>query len=426
MKIKDVSKLAGLTEKTIRYYEEKLLIFPSKEVINGREFRSYSEADVDKLNLIANLRKLDFSISDIITMRDNPESITTILQEYSSRTTNEFAFKNNIIKRLEQLHFESITNIEDLSEKLKDASKNRPLPVSDIEFEFYKIDGLTKEELHRELINYNERLSTKFKKKIRNTIIFFSITQIMFVILSGYLWKATYFLGYIPSFQNDISWRKLLIPLFVLLLWVFIFVFVKVIKFISKLNEEDKAAVALRICRYSILVLILSFSVGIIISTQSLKTMEKMKTEIGRDVSQEWNSMYQMVHYVDMYLSSGEDYREGIRYRLYVNQNCYNFAYNGYGDSLHTKMYDLLISCYDPAFKELVDPQSKADIDKVRQMLKRLNIELKEICTYILLNNSDNRMADLTRYDLSEATELRQRINIFVDKYCKQAESLLG
>lgn len=423
MKIKDAVKLTGLTEKTIRFYEDKGLITPAKEEINGRIFRSYSDVDVSCLNLIANLRKLEFSISDIIIMRDAPETIPTMLNEYCSKISEELSYKNNIIQRLEQIEFLHIKKIEDLVEQLKDISKDKPLPASDIEFEFYKMDGITKEELNMEVLKYEGRLSTRFNKKIKFTAIFFSLTQIVFLVLSGLIWRATYFLGYVPTFQNHISWRKLLIPLFVLLFCGFLFVFVKVIKFIIKLSEEDRAINALRLCRYSILVLLLSFAVGIVVSAQSLKSLEELKTEVGRDVAQEWYSLYRMADYVDKYLSSSDSQEDGMRLSLYVNQTCYNFAYNGYSDSLHTKMYDLLVWCYDPAFRELVNSKNRAKTDKIEQMLKEINSELNKISIEIL-DKSEVEKADLVRYDLLEATEFRQRINSFVDKYYKQSDSI--
>lgn len=422
MKIKEVAKLTGLTEKTIRFYEDKGLISPEKEEINGRVFRAYSREDVQGLNLVADMRKLDFSISDIIAMRGNPERIPDILGEYRSRASDELDFKTDVLKRFEQIEFKDISNIEELDRLLREMSVNRPLPVSDTEFEFYKIDGITKEELNGEVVKYRERLSLKFRRKVRNTILLFSAALIVFIILAGFIWKATYYLGYVPSFQNDLKWRAALIPLFILLLCGFLFVFIKVIKFITAPGDEDRAGTALRICRYFVFILMLSFAVGIAISSYSLKSMEKMKTEIAGEVVREWDSMYQMVHYVDMYLASG-DTEEGKRLSLYVNQNCYNFSYNP--DSLHTKMRDLLLLSYDPAFQELVRNQPAAHTEKLKQMFKELNAELKDICIYII-DKPDAQRADLTRYDISEAAALRERIDNFVNKYGKQAEIIFA
>jgi DNA-binding transcriptional MerR regulator len=425
MKIKEVSKLTGLTEKTIRFYEDKGLISPAKEEVNGREFRSYCDKDIEFLNIIADLRKLDFSISDIIIMRDTPENIQNILKEYSVRTSEDLAFKTNMLQRLMQINYKDISKLEDLVEQLKELSKDRVLPAADIELEFFKIDGITKEDLKSEIFKYEERLSIKFKSKIRNTTILFVLTLMLYIILTVFIWNITYYLGYIQSFQNDIGWRKLLIPAFALLLLAFIYAFVKNIKFINKLNQAASADKALRICRYSIFILLLCFTIGIVVSIQSLENLKKFKIDTGREVVHEWYPIYRMNDYVNKYLDSPENYKELIENGLYVNQTCYNFSMSGYSDVLNTKMMDLLIFCYDPLFKEFTNPEGAANKDKIAQMLKNINKELKELFTE-LAEKSDAQRADLTRHDLTEAKEFRQNINSMVDKYCTQSESFIG
>jgi hypothetical protein len=46
VRIKEVSQITGLTEKTIRFYEEKQLLQPEQTEINGRIFRSYTEQNI--------------------------------------------------------------------------------------------------------------------------------------------------------------------------------------------------------------------------------------------------------------------------------------------------------------------------------------------------------------------------------------------
>ena len=57
MKINEVEAAVGVTKKNIRFYEEEGLISPSREPGNG--YRSYSQADVERLRRIKLLRKLD-------------------------------------------------------------------------------------------------------------------------------------------------------------------------------------------------------------------------------------------------------------------------------------------------------------------------------------------------------------------------------
>ena len=63
MTIKDVEKITGLTAKSIRYYEDKGLIKVERNEENS--YRTYSEANVERLKWIKLLRYLEFSIEEI-------------------------------------------------------------------------------------------------------------------------------------------------------------------------------------------------------------------------------------------------------------------------------------------------------------------------------------------------------------------------
>ncbi|MGN0708347.1 MAG: MerR family transcriptional regulator [Faecalibacterium sp.] len=66
MKINEVETAVGVTKKNIRFYEEEGLITPSREPGNG--YRSYSQADVERLRKIKLLRKLDVPLAEIREM----------------------------------------------------------------------------------------------------------------------------------------------------------------------------------------------------------------------------------------------------------------------------------------------------------------------------------------------------------------------
>ena len=75
MRISEVCKRTGLTERTIRYYEEEGLISPEKEERGGRIYRNYSEQEVSELETISSLRKLLFSVEEIKPWCKDPASI---------------------------------------------------------------------------------------------------------------------------------------------------------------------------------------------------------------------------------------------------------------------------------------------------------------------------------------------------------------
>lgn len=73
MKINEVEAAVGVTKKNIRFYEEEGLITPSREPDNG--YRSYSQADVERLRRIKLLRKLDVPLAEIREMLEGQKTL---------------------------------------------------------------------------------------------------------------------------------------------------------------------------------------------------------------------------------------------------------------------------------------------------------------------------------------------------------------
>lgn len=72
LKIGDLAKRAGVTVRTVRYYEELGLLSPSETSPGG--FRLYSEGDLRKLHFINRFKKLDFPLEEIQRLIDMPQA----------------------------------------------------------------------------------------------------------------------------------------------------------------------------------------------------------------------------------------------------------------------------------------------------------------------------------------------------------------
>lgn len=80
MTIKEVTKLTGLTAKSIRYYESKNLIEVARNEDNS--YRSYTEEDINRLRCIKMFRYLDFSIEEIgMLLNMNEDEIKETLRQ---------------------------------------------------------------------------------------------------------------------------------------------------------------------------------------------------------------------------------------------------------------------------------------------------------------------------------------------------------
>ena len=69
--IGEVAVAAGLSLRTIRYYEETALVLPSGRTAGG--FRLYTDADIERLRLVKHMKPLDLSIDEmreLLSIRD--------------------------------------------------------------------------------------------------------------------------------------------------------------------------------------------------------------------------------------------------------------------------------------------------------------------------------------------------------------------
>ncbi len=100
MLINEVSKLTKLTKKAIEYYTLQGLVFPS---ILENGYRNYSDQDVEKLNKISILRKLDISTEEIRqVLSDTTNSTLHAISIKKELNYKQDKVKNNIIQRLSQ------------------------------------------------------------------------------------------------------------------------------------------------------------------------------------------------------------------------------------------------------------------------------------------------------------------------------------
>jgi len=152
-----------LTERTVRFYVEEELIAPKMNLVNGREYRDYSDKDVAELLTIAELRKLFFSIEDIKRMKSHPADIAEVLETYRVNVAADARAKTAILETLERIDASRIDGIGTLADSLKSISATLPLPKRDISPpDFGRFDAETKEDREREYELYLKRQGRNF------------------------------------------------------------------------------------------------------------------------------------------------------------------------------------------------------------------------------------------------------------------------
>lgn len=104
MQIKELSEKTGVSEKTIRFYEEVGVLPAPRRRENG--YRVYRDDDVERVRFVAGLRRLDFSlddISEILAMRDRREAPCRVVLDLLAAKAMEVTQR---IKELQQLEVE--------------------------------------------------------------------------------------------------------------------------------------------------------------------------------------------------------------------------------------------------------------------------------------------------------------------------------
>lgn len=103
MKIQELSQQTGVPAKTIRYYEHIGVLPSPVRQTNG--YRQYSQADVNRLRLVAGTRRLDLplaEISEILDMRDRGEAPCKTLLERLSAKADEITARIQTLQNLEK------------------------------------------------------------------------------------------------------------------------------------------------------------------------------------------------------------------------------------------------------------------------------------------------------------------------------------
>ena len=87
MKISEAAQMTGLDISTIRFYERKGLINPSRA--EGSTYRSYTDEDIDRIRQIMLYRKIDFSIETIASLFDQSVNLQDALQAQETKLLDE-------------------------------------------------------------------------------------------------------------------------------------------------------------------------------------------------------------------------------------------------------------------------------------------------------------------------------------------------
>ena len=140
MRIKEVSKQTGLSEKTIRYYESRGLVVPDMEERNGRQWRDYTESHVELLKAVATLRRACFHVEEINMIRQNPAKIPETIRNVRERVEETYEALLQLRETLKTA--DTAPDFLSLAGLLSEAAEPLSLPALDVKFNFKQFDKL--------------------------------------------------------------------------------------------------------------------------------------------------------------------------------------------------------------------------------------------------------------------------------------------
>lgn len=145
---KEVCTTTGLSIKTLRLYEEKGLISPERQYRNGREYRVYTPELVAQLRQIATLRRALFTMDEIKTMQEHPDTIPGIFEDYRQWLEAQENQFRALRQAAGQVNVQALHSVDSLLSGMEQAASKMPLPQMDIKPDFKHIDAMEEPPRH--------------------------------------------------------------------------------------------------------------------------------------------------------------------------------------------------------------------------------------------------------------------------------------
>ncbi|HEV3427419.1 MAG TPA: MerR family transcriptional regulator [Paraburkholderia sp.] len=149
--VRDAAERLGVTPRTLKYYEERGLVTPTRS--EGR-YRLYDERDLEQFGRILRLRAIGFSLHGITEMLKRPlETVDNGRRRYSQESLQQIA------DALEQQIGKLDARITDVRRELKEAQTVRAELAHDLDYVKRRLAGEPSETL------IDERLAASRRRK---------------------------------------------------------------------------------------------------------------------------------------------------------------------------------------------------------------------------------------------------------------------
>ena len=133
MKMKDVIRMTGLTDRAVRLYIENGLIEPDiSENYAGRKNIDFSESDVELLQNVALLRKAGFAIAEVKTLLTDTQNARSVVDAFIENGEKEIENKTEVIARLKGIGTDKEITVNTVCEALSVTVSEVKVPDEDM------------------------------------------------------------------------------------------------------------------------------------------------------------------------------------------------------------------------------------------------------------------------------------------------------
>lgn len=142
MKMKQVCKMTGLTERAIRFYVGEGLVSPESQNVRGRTYIEFSDADVKTLQAVAVLRNAQFTVAEIGQMQRDKNALAEIPGQVALRLVQSAKDAEAAAEILAGTEGKDFDDIVSLSQYLASGRTGSFEPKPN----FGKLDGVSQQE----------------------------------------------------------------------------------------------------------------------------------------------------------------------------------------------------------------------------------------------------------------------------------------
>lgn len=127
--VNEVAEMAGVTKRTLRYYHKIGLLEP---VVQENGYRAYSQADLNKLQIILFYKELEIPLSEIKTMLASGDSEAVILERQYAMLKEKESRLQRVIELMEETLEKGSNRVT--NERKFEAFKERKIRENEAEF----------------------------------------------------------------------------------------------------------------------------------------------------------------------------------------------------------------------------------------------------------------------------------------------------